>query len=98
MSTTADLVRAVREERERERERWCGGCALWQLAAVDVVTPGRERAADVIERADRAADRDDPPAPARERAPDGWSAPPEPWEGHRLHALASESTAGGVSR
>ena len=45
MSTTAGLVREVREE--RERELWCGSCALWQLASGRGEASEGERAGDV---------------------------------------------------
>lgn len=36
-----DLIREERDHPERERERWCGGCALWRLASG---SPETERA------------------------------------------------------
>lgn len=45
-----DLIREERDHPERERERRCGGCAVWRLAAGAVETERkRELGADAVD-------------------------------------------------
>ncbi|MFE4950648.1 hypothetical protein ACFQ9V_11145 [Leifsonia sp. NPDC056665] len=52
-----DLIREERENPERGRERWCGECALWRLAAGAGETEGETEG-----EGEMGADSEDSPA------------------------------------
>ncbi|MEY9953854.1 hypothetical protein [Leifsonia sp. EB34] len=76
--TWIDLIRAERDHPERERERWCGGCALWRLAAGTVETEGGREGADAREVRDVGAERE-AAAGSEAAAPDTGTATNTGW-------------------
>lgn len=59
-----DLIREERENPERGRERWCGECAIWRVAAGEVDL-GEER--EPVADPDASATAEDVSNPIAER-------------------------------